>query len=184
MKKIILLAILISTTVFYLNKERPDWFLILLTHIPIVNTEINIDFNDEIEGLTEENIHSKFDDLFLVCANEPSDLGDRVCWTYISKFNGMDAEIIAFFFDQEKYRNLRVSFPNDEHSDLLSYLNTNFKLKAVSKGSKKKFGQDLGVWFSKTGTLSAYKEKPKQGTLNLLLWSNIKNYSKYHPKGV
>lgn len=184
MKKIILLAILISTAVFYLNKERPDWFLIALTHIPIFNTEVNIDFNHDKDGLSEENIHAKFDHLFLVCANEPSDLGDRVCWTYISRSNGIDAEIIAFFFDQEKYRNLRVSFPDDEHSDLLSYLNTNFKVKTVSKGSKEKFGQDLGVWFCETGTLSAYKENPKQGSLNLLLWSNIENYSKHHLKGV
>lgn len=178
MRKILLLIVLVSTATFLLNKERPEWFLIGLTWMPIINTELNIDFSEDQSELSEANIHSRFGNLFLVCGNERSNLGDRVCWTYISRFNGLDAKIVAFFFDKEEYRHLRVSFPDAEHNNLLSYLNARFKLKVVSRGSEEMFGQELGVWFCKTGTLSAYKEKPKQGNKNLLLWSDYYTHSK------
>ena len=181
MKNLLLLALLFLLLGILgndLNKERPEWFLSAITRIPFFNTEVDISFNQNQDGLSEENIHSRFHNLFLVCANEPSDLGDRVCWTHISKFNGIKAEMIAFFFIKDKYRHLRVSFPNEEHGNLLSYLNANFKLKTTSKGSKEKFGQDLGIWFSKTGTLSAYRERPLPGNLNLLLWSRFKRHDK------
>jgi hypothetical protein len=177
MKKWLVLFALLGALLFYLNKERPEWFLEALTRMPFIDTSMRVDFYEMDTAMTEESMHERYHNLYLVCDNEYSGLGDRVCWTHISTFNDIPADLVALFFKEGEYRHLRVTFPDEVHPQLIAYLNENYRFSATSMGSQEKFGQELGIWFTTEGTISAYFETPEPGNLNMLLWNNKRVYT-------
>ncbi|MCP4187515.1 MAG: hypothetical protein GY763_07925, partial [Gammaproteobacteria bacterium] len=129
MKNIFLLVLLVGVGYFGWNevsKSKPDWFLKFVANTPIFDTAVSINFNAH-KNWTEQSLQSEFENLFLVCANEQSKLGDRVCWTYISKFNDMPANAIAFFFKKNKHGYLRVSSNIENHNRIKDYLDNTYK---------------------------------------------------------
>jgi hypothetical protein len=172
MMRILILLALIGGLMFYLEEARPEWYLKALTHVPLIDTSLQVQFDDMDVDLNEASLLARYDNLRLVCENEASKLGDRVCWTYISSFNCMPAEQVAFFFGEGGYRHLRVTFPDEVHPQLLAYLNDNFPTRRTSSGSAKRFDQALGIWITEQGALSAYLKPPVSGNLNMLLWNN------------
>ena len=172
MKNKFLLAVLIVVATFGWNQvatKKPDWFLKLVAAIPIFNTSVHINFNTQ-KIWTEQTLQNEFDNLFFVCAREPSNLGDRVCWTYISEFNGIPATNIAFFFDNNKYGYLRVSSDAENHRHIKDYLDETYEYLWNSKGSKDMFGQELGMWNSSTGFINSYLKKPLKSSDTLITW--------------
>jgi hypothetical protein len=171
-KKFLILIILLGIFEFYLTKSRPEWYLKALTHMPGVDTSMHVNFKSMNVTMNEAALIDSYNKHYLVCDDESSRLGDRVCWAYISSFNGIKADLAAFFFKKGVWRHLRVTFPDEVHPRLLSYLNDEYRVIGVSRGSKEKFGQELGMWATHEGTLSAYREPPIPGNVNMLLWNN------------
>lgn len=134
--------------------------------------KINIDF-DVAFKLNESEIEEKFKQLKFNCSNENSNLGDRVCWANISRFNGVPADIIAFFFQSGKHRFIRVAADGKDHNELKSYINDNFEYVGVSPHSKEEVGQSLGVWSSNSGRLILPIDSPPLGKQSILLWERM-----------
>lgn len=178
MKKLLVFIALLGGLWFILSDQKPEWFLKAITKVPFIDTSLNVDFLSPNVGLTEELLSRRYDHLLFVCDKEASKLGDRVCWVYLSTFNQIAADMAAFFFKEGTLSHLRVTFPGEAHPKLLSYLNDNYRKRGVSNGSREMFGQDLGLWLAKTGTLAAYREAPKPGNMNMLLWTNKNVYLK------
>jgi hypothetical protein len=130
-KKLLVLLLLFAGFEFYLTQSRPEWYLKLLTHVPGVDTSMRINFKTMNTSMGEAALLQRFDDHYMVCDDEYSSLGDRVCWAYISSFNGIDAEMAAFFFDKGVISRLRVTFPDEVYPQLLSYLNDDFQAVGV-----------------------------------------------------
>lgn len=169
MKKILLL-ILVLVAGWQLTEKKPEWFLKMLTKIPMINTDVVVDFEQIPEGISEQQLIKEYDHLLLYCAYEPSNLGDRVCSTHISEFNEIEAKVVAFFFDDDRFRYLRVSFPVEEHQKLISWLDSNYKQSARTPGSKEMFGQPLKAWRSSRGILAAFADTPTSRQETLLTW--------------
>ena len=177
MKAIILILIIISTIWYntsYLNENKPIWYVQLLSYIPAINTDASINFDEDMSNLSEQNIINLFDNLLISCKSEPSNLGERACFTYISKFNSIPANSIAFFFERGKYRGLRVSFPPDEHNSLLDYLKRISTSHRTVPESEKQHGQQLVMWFTKTGVLAALETRSRSGAESIMTWQSFK----------
>ncbi len=178
MKKTVLAALLI-VLIWQLVDKKPTWFLRSLTIFPIINTSVIIDFDNIPEGISEQQLVENYSHLLLSCNSEPSNLGDRVCFAYISDFNGIDAKIISFFFEDNQFRYLRISFPEEKHDALLAYLNKGFKLSGNTRGSKEMFGKPLTVWKSKKGLLAALSKALKQHEETLLTWLSFNKVKRH-----
>ncbi|MDG9670222.1 hypothetical protein ONV78_20965 [Hahella sp. CR1] len=173
MRNLVLILILTGVAHFAWNKvteEKPDWFLDFVADSILFDSTVNINLSAD-PGWTENLLVQQFDHLYLVCQKESSDLGDRVCWTRISSLNGVPAKDIAFFFRDDRYRFLRVTFDVEKHRDLKSYLDDNFRYVGISPGSKEKVGQELGVWKTLKSTLATYVEAPRGEDEVMLTWS-------------
>jgi hypothetical protein len=177
MKKFLAFLIVLGAGAYagwdYATKNKPEWFLKAITRVPIIDTTVNVSFHNKINWSERSLELDYFPHLHLVCGNEPSDLGDRVCWTYISKFNDLPAEQVAFFFREDQLAVIRVGYAPHFHHHVKDYLDTNFRYLGVSPGSKDKFGQELGIWYSPSGRLSAYVEEAMVGNESVLLWDKM-----------
>lgn len=125
---------------------------------------------DRDTDFTEKGLRRTLAHLYLSRDPQNTKMVDRVCWTCISEFNGILAEMIAFFFKQGRYNYLRVSFDLGVHYQVKYYLDQNYKYMGVSRGSRQKFGRDLGMWKSRNGILSSMLEPPTTKDQTLLSW--------------
>ena len=92
-----------------------------------------------------QTIKQTYHYLYHTCAPEFSNLGDSVCWAPISKFNGMKARIIAFFFRKGELSAVRVSFPANSHPELFASLRKRY-------GQEVKFGRPTDKqWLTSVG---------------------------------
>lgn len=169
MKSILIVCVLIAVG-WQLTEKKPGWFLSALTHLPFINTAVELDLKNVSENISEQAMVDEFDHLFFRCAGEPSRLGDRVCYVHISEFNGIKASDAAFFFDNDRFRYLRISFPVEEHKKLIAYLNNSFKKTARTAGSKEMFGQPLRAWKANKGILATFESEPIGRDETLLTW--------------
>lgn len=172
MRTIIFLTLLIGVSYFgfqQMKDAREHWFLRVMTKAPFVDTSVNVDFDTQYNW-TESSLQKEFEDLLFICAKENSNLGDRVCWVPISSFNGIPASDIAFFFNGNEYNFLRVTTEVKHHNRLKNLLDDEYFFYGPSKGSREMFGQELGIWFSKSGILSTYLESPVSEKETLLTW--------------
>ena len=134
---------------------------------------IRINFDGLKSDVTEELIKDSFSNLKFTCNPERSRLGDRSCWAAINKFNDLKASLIVFFLLDDSLTTIRMTLPRDAHDDLLVHLNDEYHFVGESEGSKSQFGQALGVWGSRAGSISAYTGPPSAGSQNLLLWTRL-----------
>ena len=88
------------------RNQRPDILLKAFAKLNPFGGAITIDFYED-QQLTEQNIESHFKNLHFGCGYESSKLGDKVCWSYISSFNGLPADSIAIFFENDQYSHIR-----------------------------------------------------------------------------
>ena len=172
MARLIVLVIILAGGFYYWENHaeyRPEWIMKLAAQSGILNTSVDIDLDRDTD-FTEQSLRRNLSHLYLSCDPQNTKMGDRVCWTYISEFNGIPAQMIAFFFKQGRYNYLRVSFDLGVHHEVKYFLDQNFEFMGVSAGSRKKFGQDLGMWKSRKGILSSMLEPPLTKPETLLTW--------------
>jgi hypothetical protein len=175
MKKIVLLFLVIVCFFLWSNldvNQRPDALLRLIPSLNPFGPSIILNLNDRLM-ITEDNVEETFGQLYFGCGDEGSSLGDRVCWAYIDNFNGISAEMVAFFFVDGKFTNFRVSANRESHSPLLAYIKSNFNYVGVSPRSRIEVGQDLGVWMSNNGRVTSTLDQPLEGDNAMLVWSRI-----------
>ncbi len=173
MNKLILIVLLISCYFAWGNigpEQRPDSLLRLVAKINPFDVSIVVDFNKKL-NLTESNIESEFKGVYFACANDAiGKSSDRSCWAYITSFNGIPANIVTFAFKNGKYKVLRVGVDKKNHAQLKSYIDNKFTYMGVNPNSKSVVGQDLGVWFSKSGRIITTIEEPVLDEPSVLLW--------------
>lgn len=155
-----------------LTKSREHWFLKALTDIPLFNTSVDLDLNQSIDW-DEKGLQTAYPHLYFICDQEPSELGERVCWVPISTFNKMPVNDIAFFFDAGRYSGFRISAKAEHHNRIRSHIAAKHYYYGPSEGSKEKFGQEIGIWFSESGRISTYLKPPLDGSDTLLMWKRI-----------
>ena len=172
MRNLIVLVLILAGAFYYWERHaeyRPEWVLKLAAQSGILNTAVNLDLDRDTD-FTEESLRRTLSHLYLSCDPQNTKMGDRVCWTHISEFNGIPAGMIAFFFKNGRYNYLRVSFDLARHHQVKYYLDQNFDYMGVSAGSRERFRQDLGLWKSRKGILSALLEPPTTTRETLLTW--------------
>lgn len=172
MKQLILAAIIIAAFSYcwkFLTTQKPDWFLESIVKIPLVNSSVFLDFDKQSQW-TETTVQESFDHLFFKCADESSNLGDRVCFARISSFNGVPATLIAFFFKNGRYHYLRVSSASENHAALRAGLDKKYSYLGESRSSTQKFGQPLGMWSASTGIISMFVDEPADKSETLVTW--------------
>lgn len=184
MKKIVLILLLAICYQMWVNigpEDRPDSLLRLVRTLNIFGSSVEINFHQP-PHFTETNLASVFPNLYFGCDNEASDLGDRVCWGYISSFNGVPAKNVAFFFKNGVYQSLRIELPNSSHPQLKSYLDNQHTYFGISKASKQEVGQQLGIWLVKEGYLVTTVDRPLYNESALLLWRHSYANGLYSPR--
>jgi hypothetical protein len=172
MKKLILLLIAVGAFWFYVDSERPDWFLKLRTSIPFIDTRVSVDFGSSgLNEMTEEDVLERFDHLYLACAREPSNLGERVCWTYISQFNDLPAHMVAFFFDKDRLGLIRVEYSLTQHEALVASLNDAYSMRLPDVGARDSGRPSLLLYPTPSGFLATQQEL-QPGDKVLLTWQS------------
>jgi hypothetical protein len=152
--------------------QRPDSLLRLVEKLNIFGTSLVVDLDQNL-NLSEDNIESQFEDLYFGCSDEWSSLGDRVCWAYISNFNGIPANIVSFFFEKNSYKFLRVGIDKKNHKQLKLFIDDNFTYMGISPNSRTDVGQNLGVWTSKSGRITTTLDKPAMDKPSIILWQKM-----------
>lgn len=90
---------------------------------------------DTLKGSeTQADIKNIYHQLDYTCTPETNGLGSEVCWSSISDFNGIDAQILAFFFDDGELSAVRVSFKAEHQPKVYSQMERRF-------GEAREFGQ-------------------------------------------
>lgn len=97
---------------------------------------------DALSGDSQLSIKQTYHYLHHTCVAEHGILGDSVCWATISKFNGIDARLIAFFFRNDRLSAVRVAFPAESHPKVLSLMQKRF-------GPERRFGQRTDAFGNK-----------------------------------
>lgn len=129
--------------------------------------EIAIDFRELNGDLSETEVLHRFGTLDLKCGTEETNtMGERYCYAYIDQVNGLDANMIAFFFEKDKLTQMKVDLKKNAHENALRYCLQEYG--SVSKVKKPKIGEQLVAWVFKDGMLVTSKEK-SEGQ-NMLLW--------------
>lgn len=175
MKYLVLLVIIVSTFWYnadYLMQHKPLWFLKAVSYVPFMSKPVSLDFDEDLKTLSEADIKQRFDNLLLSCLHEKIDLGDRACMAYISAFNGIKAKQIVFFFDNDRFNTLKVSFPMDQHENLADYLDSISRYRKTIPASAGNNGQDLEAWVVGSGLVAATRERPITGDETILNWNS------------
>lgn len=172
MKKLVIMLLLLGAGFVAWDRatpNKPEWFMRLVAGIGLFDTAVYLDLDRDTD-FTEESLKARLDHLYLSCDPQVTKLGDRVCWTHISEFNGIPARMIAFFFKKGRYNYLRVSFDREHHPRVKSLLDQGYTYLGTSTGSRKIAGQDLGMWESRGGILSTLVAAPINSDETLLTW--------------
>jgi hypothetical protein len=182
MKKLILLLIAVGAFWFYVDSERPDWFLKLRTSISFIDTTVSVDFGSSgLDEMSEEDVLDRFDHLYLMCAREPSNLGERVCWAYISRFNDLPAHMVAFFFDKGRLGLMRIEYPLTQHEALAAYLSDEYPMRLPDVSARDSGRPSLLLYPTASGFLATQQEL-KPGDKVLLTWQSVDKLRSARPR--
>jgi hypothetical protein len=125
---------------------------------------------DELDSkTTQAEVQRTYHRLRHTCHSNSDSLGDHVCWAPISKFNALDARLVAFFFNKGQLSAVRVSFRSKSHPVLLSSLKEQY-------GETRDFGKDGGSrnivgWMRPTGIVAMNDQVEPQEDV-ILLWTS------------
>lgn len=120
-------------------------------------------------GETEREITQTYHHLHHTCAPEPGPLGDRVCWSTVSEFNGIDARLIAFFFRNDQLSAVRVSFAAAHQPEVFALMERRFGTARPFGGHTDAFGNNVVGWMRRGGFV-AINDHLSGDEEALLLW--------------
>ena len=124
---------------------------------------------DSLKGESQLSIKQTYHHLFYTCAVEHGILGDSVCWATISKFNGIDARLIAFFFRNDKLSAVRISFPEQSHPKVFSLMQKRYGPEHQFGQRTDPFGNNIVGWIRPTGIV-AINDRIEGNDEPFLLW--------------
>ncbi|MDD2949852.1 MAG: hypothetical protein PHU29_03595 [Sulfuricurvum sp.] len=161
--------IVISIIYFYQNADAEN-----------IDTpkEVAVNFKDLNGEMSESDVVTRYADLKLSCGNEPSPIAERYCYSDVKKFNGMDAKLIAFFFEKDKLTTVKVDVQANSN-DILSQYSKDYG--AATDVKKQNGSEQLVTWILSNGILvTSAEENNKHG---MLMWvSSMKVLSKAFAK--
>lgn len=96
MRKLLFITLLISGCVGS-SEAGNAFFHKAVAALPVVAPYLEIDFKEITPDMKEADLGKQFPNLALECHEEPSNLGDRVCWDQIGWMNNLPADHVAFF---------------------------------------------------------------------------------------
>jgi hypothetical protein len=116
-----------------------------------------------------QKIKQSYHYLHHICAPESGTLGDAVCWAPISKFNGIDARVIAFFFRNGELSAVRVSFPANRHTELFSSLHKRYGQEHNFGPPADNHGINIVGWIRLNGIVSTI-DRAETSHETIVLW--------------
>lgn len=127
----------------------------------------------DVDGLTgretELEITQTYHYLRHTCVPEPGILGDRVCWSTVSEFNGIDARLLSFFFRNDRLSAVRVSFAAEHHGEMFALMEKRFGAARSFGAGTDAFGNNIVGWIRRTGVVAA-NDRLSGDEEGLLLW--------------
>lgn len=125
---------------------------------------------DSLKGSeTPSEIKGLYHQLDYTCTPETNPLGDEVCWSPVSEFNGIEAQIIAFFFDDGELSAVRVSFKAEQQPKLYSQMENRFGEAREFGRRSDAFGNNVVGWRRPSGFVVT-NDKLSGDEEGLLLW--------------
>lgn len=125
---------------------------------------------DRLSGSeTQADVKNLYHHLDYTCTPETNPLGDEVCWAPVSEFNGIDARILAFFFDAGELSAVRVSFEAKQQPKVRAQMERRFgEARAFGKRTDA-FGNNVVGWMRPAGFI-ATNDSLSGDEESLLLW--------------
>lgn len=171
-KPLLLLILLILAIGLWIATAKPNIGIRFLEetmpNLTVWNT-LDINFNNITSDLNEEKVIQKFQDVKLKCMREGTEMGDRVCWAYIRKANGIPAKLAAFFFIENKIFQIKIDVKGEEHTRLLNQLKDDYGEWEFMTNQPGPYGSPIAAWFLPSGTLSVSETVPA-GVDSQILW--------------
>jgi hypothetical protein len=118
---------------------------------------------------TELEITQTYHHLRHTCVPEPGILGDRVCWSTVSEFNGIDARLLSFFFRDDRLSAVRVSFGAEHHPEMFALMEKRFGAARPFGAGTDAFGNNIVGWVRGGGFVAA-NDRLSGDEEGLLLW--------------
>lgn len=171
-KPLLLLILLILAVGLWITIGRPNIGIRFLEeampNLTVWNT-LDINFNNITSDMNEEKVIQKFQDVKLKCMREGTDMGDRVCWAYIRKVNGIPTKLAAFFFVDNKIFQIKIDIKGEEHTMLLNQFKEDYGQWELMTDKQGVYGSPLIAWFLPTGVLTVSETVPV-GVDSQILW--------------
>lgn len=117
----------------------------------------------------QQTIKQTYHYLHHTCTSESSILGDSVCWSTISKFNGIDARLISFFFRNGKLSAVRISFAAKNQPELFSLLQKRYGQEREFGHHADSYGNNIVGWIRPSGIV-ATNDRVEGDQESILLW--------------
>ena len=172
MRKVIFLLFLVTAFVFAQSPGQK--YSVINRVIAAVNVwhSVELDFDELSSGLSEVEVLALYPDLGLNCMNDPSDMGDRSCFTNVRRVNGFDAWFIEFFFDGDKLNQVKVDFIPAGHKEILNVMEAEHGEPHDMKPDQN--GNTVIGWILKSGVLATNQTTYSDNTTQVLWLSKQK----------
>lgn len=170
-RKSILLILLLLVVGAYVLTEK-DYGPVNVAYKTLLGKypDLELDLNAPPPDIDKKNITKHFSALGLRCSSERSSLGNYVCWAYIGKYNGIPAKLVAFFFDGNNLRKIRISFNGWNHKKILEDLHRKYG-KPELTSHRGIHGEPMIIWPMGTGIIAA-SERLKLYEESVILWTS------------
>ena len=120
---------------------------------------------------TEAEILQTYHYLHHTCTSETGPLGNSVCWANVTKVNGIEAKLIAFFFRDDRLSAVRVMFPDESHPQMLALMQKKFGPERQFGERTDAFGNKIVGWMRPNGVI-AINDSAEGDEDPILLWTS------------
>lgn len=121
---------------------------------------------------TQQTVEQTYHYLHFTCTPENGKLGDWACWAPISKFNGIDARLIVFFFRQSNLSAVRISFAAAKNAEVFSLLHKRYGPDHEFGHHADSYGNNIVGWIRPSGVV-AINDHVEGEQESILLWLSL-----------
>lgn len=118
---------------------------------------------------TQSEITQTYHHLHYTCTPETNPLGDHVCWATVSEFDGIDAQLITFFFRDDRLSAVRVSLAANHHPEMFALMGKRYGPARPFGRHTDAFGNNIVGWMRPSGFV-ATNDRLSGDEDALLLW--------------
>lgn len=160
------------------------WVLLLCSCVNAAERsprDVSLDFHTLNNQMSEGQIRMQFADVSLQCGNEPSAMGERYCYAYVTRFNEAEAGMVVFFFEKGRLTQMKADVSPAGYADLFGRYKT--ALGEPRKVPKPERGEQLVAWPLRQGLLVT-SQSPTANGKNMFMWISKEKYIKQFLKSV